>query len=487
MQSLCPGRARSVYAVVGMLVCLLLGVQRIAEAHTELRGATPAAGAVLNVVPRAIRLDFTEVPELAFTRIQVIGPGGKGVALGTLGYASDSRRSVVDSIKGPLQPGEYVVDWQTAGDDSHPVRDRYRFTIAVGAMGMAATQETGTLPVDAIHHDTTALPNGLGFGVESSGYVAIRWANFVALLLTIGAVAFRQVVLRIVALRAVSGGASSEALVRNAARRAARFGAWTTTALFAVLLARFVAQIAALKATGNSIDPVLITATLQRTMWGWGWLLQTGATIAAWFGFSRAARSVNSAAASSPAWSLTTAAAILLGITPAFSGHAAAVSGWGPLALLADGAHVLGASGWLGSLALVVIAGIPAAMCLEEDKRGPAIADLINAFSPTALVFAGLVAVTGLFAAWVHVGSLPALWQASYGKLLIAKLAVLSAVALTGAYNWLRVRPTLGQLDGASRIRRSATVELLIGLIVLLITAVLVATPTPMDMANMRM
>jgi putative copper export protein len=59
---------------------------------------------------------------------------------------------------------------------------------------------------------------------------------------------------------------------------------------------------------------------------------------------------------------------------------------------------------------------------------------------------------------------------------------VLSAVGLTGAYNWLRVKPTLGEYEGALRIRRSARVELAIGIAVLLITAILVATPTAMDM-----
>jgi putative copper export protein len=110
------------------------------------------------------------------------------------------------------------------------------------------------------------------------------------------------------------------------------------------------------------------------------------------------------------------------------------------------------------------------------------VAELINAFSPTALVFAGLVAGTGTFAAWIHVGTVPALWQTPYGKTLLLKLGILSIVALTGAYNWLRVKPTLGQIAGAERIRKSATIELAVGIAVLLVTAVLVASPTPMDL-----
>lgn len=55
-------------------------------------------------------------------------------------------------------------------------------------------------------------------------------------------------------------------------------------------------------------------------------------------------------------------------------------------------------------------------------------------------------------------------------------------MAVTGAYTWLRVKPTLGQVEGAHRVRRSALVELAVGIVVLAVTAVLVATPTPVDL-----
>ena len=110
------------------------------------------------------------------------------------------------------------------------------------------------------------------------------------------------------------------------------------------------------------------------------------------------------------------------------------------------------------------------------------VAELVNAFSPTALAFAALVGTTGVFAAWLHVGTIPALWQSTYGKTLLLKLAILSIVGLTGAYNWLRVKPTLGQAEGAHRIRRSGAIEVAVGVAILIVTAVLVATATPVDM-----
>ena len=147
--------------------------------------------------------------------------------------------------------------------------------------------------------------------------------------------------------------------------------------------------------------------------------------------------------------------------------------------MLADGIHVVGASGWLGTLAVLLLVGLAGALRLTEPDRGPVAADLVNAFSPVALAFAGAAAATGAFSAVVHIGWFPDLWETSYGQVLLLKLGVLSVVAGTGAYNWRKVRPTMGNEMAARRIGRSAAVELLVAVVVLLVTAVLVALPTP--------
>jgi putative copper export protein len=82
---------------------------------------------------------------------------------------------------------------------------------------------------------------------------------------------------------------------------------------------------------------------------------------------------------------------------------------------------------------------------------------------------------------WLEVRELGALWSTAYGRTLLVKLALLLPVALLGAYNWRRVVPALEAEGGAARLRRTATVELALGALVLLVTAVLVATPTPQE------
>ncbi|MEO7648799.1 MAG: CopD family protein, partial [Gemmatimonadaceae bacterium] len=100
---------------------------------------------------------------------------------------------------------------------------------------------------------------------------------------------------------------------------------------------------------------------------------------------------------------------------------------------------------------------------------------------PAALGFGGLAAATGVFMAWTHVGSIAALTGTDYGRVLLLKVGLLSVTALTGAYNWLRVRPALGDQTGALRLRRTAGIEIGIAALVVAVTAVLIALPMPMD------
>ena len=56
---------------------------------------------------------------------------------------------------------------------------------------------------------------------------------------------------------------------------------------------------------------------------------------------------------------------------------------------------------------------------------------------------------------------------------------LLAVMAALGAYNWRRVAPALEGADGARRLQKSAGAELLLAVLILAVTAVLVATPTP--------
>ncbi len=465
------------------LALVLLGVApATARAHGSLKSSAPAADATLTVVPRELRLVFTEAPALAFGRLELLSASGTAVALSPLRIAADSRRALVADILGIVTAGSYTVVWQMAGDDGHPVRGRYTFTVAAGAQSATPTQTSPGTPSPTpsaqpeTHHDPESMPQGATFGAESPAYVAIRALLYLGLLMAIGAVAFQGAVLRLLQRRRGAGNP----MLASARHGAARLGMLGAVLVGVAALLRLGAQSYAMHPPGATFDPQLVRAMLTETVWGRGWLLQVVGTLVAAAGFRAAIRSAGG-------WGLATVGVLALAITPALSGHAAATPDQAGLAIIADTLHVIGAGGWLGSLLAVLAAGLPAAMRLPDEERDGAVAGLFNAFSPTALLFAGIVAATGVFAAWLHMTELSALWQSGYGRTLLVKLVILSVVAGTGAYNWLRVKPKLGTVAGTTRMRASARVELLVGILILIVTAVLVATPTPMDMQGMDM
>lgn len=144
--------------------------------------------------------------------------------------------------------------------------------------------------------------------------------------------------------------------------------------------------------------------------------------------------------------------------------------------------HVLAASTWLGTLAVMFFVAIRAAARASRTgtPRHLAVANVVNAFSPVALTAATIVALSGATAAWLKLKRLSNLWESDFGKALIVKLCLVATVVALGWWNWKRVRPTLSEGDESlARIQRSARAELAVAALVLLATAVLVSLPSP--------
>jgi putative copper export protein/methionine-rich copper-binding protein CopC len=471
-----------------LLLGLVLLMPALAAAHQRLLGTEPARDSVVTTVPRELRLSFDEPVEVAFTRIDLAGPDGNAVALGTPRLHADSATVLVVPIEGRLQPGAYSVQWASSSRDGHPVRGEYGFTIADDAAGLEPLHEPhggeygagvtapGQADPPAAHHPP---PSAAMFQADSPAYVLVRWANYIALLGVIGAVIFRLLVLGILQRRRFPGHGE---VIRRAARRAAGAGLVFAGLALAAGLARLYAQSLAMHGPDFVLDTGRLTLMLQRTVWGWGWLLQAGAALLALVAFAAARRGWTDDGRVHPAWGVAAIAAVALAVTPALSGHAAAMTGTiGTVAKVTDALHVLAAAGWLGSLLLLMIAGVPAALTGEPGRRCDDVAHLVRAFSPAALLFAGILVATGVVAVFIHSSSLEALLGSRYGMLLLLKLGAFALVLAIGAYNFLRVQPALGSDPATRRLQTSATAELAMAALVLLLTAVLVATARPYD------
>ena len=146
---------------------------------------------------------------------------------------------------------------------------------------------------------------------------------------------------------------------------------------------------------------------------------------------------------------------------------------------LVNPVHQLLAGLWLGTLAVLVLAGLATVLRGPAALRGPTVVDLVNGFSPLALVCGPLVIVTGVTTALLHLHPVSSLWSTPYGYALLVKLCLVAVVFGLGAWNWRRQRPRLGSEEAAGLIRRSSATEVGTATLVLAVTAVLVSLPAP--------
>jgi len=177
-------------------------------------------------------------------------------------------------------------------------------------------------------------------------------------------------------------------------------------------------------------------------------------------------------AASSVGWTLAAIGILFAVLQPIYTGK---------LAGKVNAVHVLAASTWLGTLMVLTVVGIRGVIrsATAGQQRSELICDLVNSFSPLALTASTIVGITGLTTAWLHLKRLSSLWATSYGMTLVVKLILVAIVVALGAWNWRRVRPSLGDQGSELTIRRSATMELTFAALVLIVTSVLVTLPSP--------
>ncbi len=464
-----------------LLVALLAAPLRTAAAHAHLVRSLPAAGSRVGA-PSTLSLTFNEALTIALSRITLLDAANKAVSLGSVAAAAGDAKTLLVPIRDALPPGHYVVKWQAAGSDGHPARGEFGFDIVAAATSGAAPP---VRPPLLLAGAAFALPVGLlvpklaaqmvdepGFSVESPAFVAIRAAQSTALVVLLGVLALHFVI----APRAARGTkAPSGVAVPGTQHPSVRWAMAALGILLLTTIARLYAQHVAFFGVGETPSGATLRALLSQSTWARGWWLALGATLVGFWGLRRVRRG------RADGWRIVVASALGVTVSFAMSGHAAAASGF---AMTIHALHVLGAGGWIGSLAAVALIAIPVSLRTTDADRHVRVADLVRAFSPVALVCAGLVAGTGLLAAWRNLGSLSALWQARYGQVLLVKLGLLSVAAATGFFNWRYVLPVLGTETATARLRRSATVELIAALLVLIVTAVLVATPMPAEMLD---
>jgi putative copper export protein len=288
-----------------------------------------------------------------------------------------------------------------------------------------------------------------------------RWLGYLGVMGLVGSATFQGIVQLRVAHQ--YPGARNQLLGRV---RAVAFLA----ALFLVLAMalKLLGQLKSFVDPGEAVTREIFDIVVFESGWGHGWQIQSVV----------AAVTLLLVLLVRNTWTLVPLAIASAAVAP-LTGHAVE-SPWGTdISFLVHTVHQLGGGMWIGTLFLVVAAGYGGTRGIPDDERHPLIATLVHAYSPVALAGVSTAIIAGIVLALSYLDPISALWTSSYGRVLILKTCLLGSTAAIGAYNWRVVRPRLGEKTSSGKLYRSATLELIVGGLLLGATAILVALPAP--------
>jgi copper transport protein len=426
-----PVRRRALSAVVGLLAgigaaaAVVLAWAAPATAHAVLQSTTPADRSQLDVAPEEVVLAFSEAVSAPVGAVRAFDAGGARVDDGELAVDGGTLRL---GLQQGLGDGAYVVTYRVISADSHPITGAFTFTVG-----------------DAEQATDDTVAGLLGSEDDSTWDVAGGIARFLAYAGALGAAGIGAFL-----VLAHDGGTETVRLQRVLLAAAA-------TGAVGLLAA---VPISAARITGLGIGAIGETGVASE-------VLQDGV------GLSTGVVAVGLAAlllGNGRNRPLTLAGAVGATAGFALAGHTTTAEPRWPVTI-ADAVHAMAGAVWFGGLVAMAVV-----LQARQGERAAGAAPVVGRFSSTAAIALVAVGAAGLLVGWREVRTLDALTSTTYGKLLLAKVAVVAAVAAMGAWNRFRLVPAMAAAPrrAAAALRRAVTVEAAALLGALAVTAALV-------------
>lgn len=418
-------------AVVGVLLALLLGAVGPASAHATLVSSDPSEGAVLGEAPERATLTFDEAVELPEDAIHVYDAEGEEVAA----TATASAETVTVTFgDGAIDRGTYVVAWRVLSADGHPVAGSLSFSVGRAS----AVVESPPPPPESPDTVTVAL--------SLTGAL-----TYLGLFVAVGLFLFEWLILRDAMPQVV------QRLVRL--RRIGAVGSVVAGALGVPLAATY-------QRGGGIGDLGLAVGGVPNELLSWV-LLTVGLGLA--IGGDTVRRR----------WVAAVGVGLAV-VAPSLVGHPRAYAPavvW----IASDVVHLTAGAVWLGGLV-----GLVLTLRRLAGRERPA-AEALTRFSTVAAGVLVVLAATGTLLAWRILGSWVNLWESSFGRLLLVKLAAVLVVVSIAAWNRFRMLPRVVRAAGfgdrrraAAGVARTVAAEAAVVLVVLGVTGFLVNTsPRP--------
>lgn len=419
-----------------------------AYAHPLIEDSSPKASTNVGAGVTQITIHYSEPVDLRFSDIKVLDSSGKQVDNKDTNYLQGDEKTLIVTTP-PLQNGIYTVTTKALSKiDGH--LPEYAFVFGIGNVELPE-------PPKATIDQQVYFPEA-----------AARFPGIVGQVIVLGAAISTLLVWR--------GAKNRSWLKENSDFQKffhTKFSTVTGIALFAIFASNIlmlVIQTIRLKAPASDI---------LNTSFGTVWEIRMGLTVvllAVWFLLQ------NKNADSTKKQLLVLGISLaLIGTTTAI-GHGAASEQFS--AILIDYVHNLIASVWIGGVIFFGFILIPAFARLDESKKELASLLMIPRFSSMILVALDIVIITGPTLLWLLDDDLTQLSESYYGWLIIAKIAVGSAMVALGGYNQFRIqKPAEKSLDSGvmvhKKLRRSLRTEAMLGITLLGIVALLTNSSLP--------
>jgi copper transport protein len=380
----------------------------LAYAHALLVRSTPAANAVLDVPPVQVEIFFSEPLEENLSSIKVFDSNNLSVDIGDVRVdPSDPTRMTVSLHS--LGDGVYTVTWKAVSAiDGHQTVGTFPF--AVGTANASAVSE---------------IQQSTSFRLPFSTLLS-KFLMLASLALLLGQRFFIALVW--------------ESTIKGHADQITKPALWSLfyrIGLIALLIATGIGILAqAGQSTGSELAfpwDIEMGRVLTETRLGVIWLARLALAILAVWLAGRNESVLRD-------WS---AFAVNLGLlfTVSLTSHAA-TEARPLLPILADWAHLIGMTFWLGGL-VYFFTSIRHFQQFDQPIRAKLRSTLASQFSINALIFVGLIGLTGFYSASLRVGSWSALLTSLYGHVLLIKQGFVGGLLIIAATNLLIVSPRL--------------------------------------------
>src|SRR5215218_10768357 len=377
--------------------------------HAAYVGSEPAPGQRLESSPGRVVLVFTEPLNARLARA-TLRPAAGGAPVPVSARVAERKRLVITPAR-ELPTGAYRLDWHTVStEDGHALEGAFSFGVRAAA-GAAPALETGPL--------------------ARAGWVRIlaRIALYVTILLLAAALLLPLLIRRprgwpVPELEpGDDAGRVDLDGVRSRERRLRGDLAWAAVA------AAVVATIADAADAARGLDPGRMGGYLAGNVAGIGRALVVVALLGAALLRDRRPRSA--------------AAAVVLALgAVAASGHAGSADPRVP-SIVNDWLHLVSGALWLGGIGLLVLLWWPVVRFTRRGSRVAIAREVLEPFGRIAAAAFLLAVATGLVSLVTQLGSVSALWDTAYGRLLAVKIVVVGLIAVASFLHARRLRPKL--------------------------------------------